>query len=75
MKILVIGSGGVGTAVAAIARRRDFFSTMIMTDIDEGRAKTAAERTGDNRFQSAKLDASDWQQSQRSLATTQSTSF
>jgi saccharopine dehydrogenase-like NADP-dependent oxidoreductase len=59
MKILVIGSGGVGTAVAAIARRRDFFSTMIMTDIDEGRAKTAAERTGDNRFQSAKLDASD----------------
>ena len=59
MKILVIGSGGVGTAIAAIAKRRDFFSSMIMTDIDEGRAKAAAERTGDSRFTSAKLDASD----------------
>ena len=59
MKILVIGSGGVGSAVAAIARRRDFFSAMIMTDIDEGRARIAAERTGDNRFHSTKLDASD----------------
>ena len=45
MKILVIGSGGVGAAIAAIAKRRDFFSSMIMADIDEGRAKEAAERT------------------------------
>jgi saccharopine dehydrogenase-like NADP-dependent oxidoreductase len=59
MKILVIGSGGVGSAIAAIAQRRDFFSAMIMSDIDEGRAKTAAEQSGDKRFQSAKLDASD----------------
>ena len=59
MKILVIGSGGVGTALAAIARRRNYFSSMIMTDIDEGRAKAAAERTGDARFRGAKLDASD----------------
>jgi len=49
MKILVIGSGGVGAAIAAIAKRRDFFSSMIMADIDEGRAKEAAERTGDSR--------------------------
>jgi len=49
----------VGAAIAAIAKRRDFFSSMIMADIDEGRAKGAAERTGDSRFSSVKLDASD----------------
>ena len=59
MKILVIGSGGVGSAVAAIARRRDFFSSMTLADIDVRRAKVAAERTGDPRFQGTKLDASD----------------
>jgi saccharopine dehydrogenase-like NADP-dependent oxidoreductase len=59
MKILVIGSGGVGAAIAAIAKRRDFFSSMIMADIDEGRAKGVAERTGDSRFTSVRLDASD----------------
>jgi saccharopine dehydrogenase-like NADP-dependent oxidoreductase len=59
MKILVIGSGGVGAAIAAIAKRRDFFSSMIMADIDEGRAKGVAERTGDPRFSGVKLDASD----------------
>jgi saccharopine dehydrogenase-like NADP-dependent oxidoreductase len=59
MNILVIGSGGVGAAVAAIARRRDFFSSMTLADIDAPRAKLAAERTGDPRFQGAKLEASD----------------
>ena len=59
MKILVIGSGGVGAAIAAIAKRRDFFSSMAMADIDEGRAKRVAERTGDSRFSSVMLDASD----------------
>ncbi|MBW2543841.1 MAG: saccharopine dehydrogenase NADP-binding domain-containing protein, partial [Deltaproteobacteria bacterium] len=59
MKILVIGSGGVGAAIAAIAKRRDFFNSMIMTDIDERRAKGVAEQTGDSRFSAAKLDASD----------------
>jgi saccharopine dehydrogenase-like NADP-dependent oxidoreductase len=59
MNILVIGSGGVGTAVAAIARRRDFFNTMTLADIDEGRAKAAAEQTGDSRFRGVRLDASD----------------
>jgi len=58
MKILVIGSGGVGAAIAAIAKRRDYFSSMIMADIDEGRAKDVAARTGDSRFKGVKLDAS-----------------
>jgi len=59
MKILVVGSGGVGAAVAAIAKRRDFFSSMVVSDIDEQRARAVAERTGDPRFRGVKLDASD----------------
>jgi saccharopine dehydrogenase (NAD+, L-lysine-forming) len=59
MDILVIGSGGVGAAIAAIAKRRKYFDSMVMTDIDEGRAVAAAERTGDPRFRGARLDASD----------------
>jgi len=59
MKILVIGSGGVGAAIAAIAKRRDFFSKMIMADIDEGRAKGVAAKTGDSRFSGVKIDAAD----------------
>ena len=59
MKILVIGSGGVGSAIAAIAQRRDFFSSMIMADIDEERAKSVAAATEDVRFEGVKLDASD----------------
>ena len=59
MKILVVGSGGVGAAVAAIAKRRDFFSSMVVSDIDERRARAVAERTGDPRFRGVRLDASD----------------
>lgn len=41
MRILVIGAGGVGSAVAAIARRRDFFERMVLADLDGGRAQAA----------------------------------
>jgi len=57
MKILVIGAGGVGAAVAAIAQRRDFFESMVLADIDEDRAKTVADARGDRRFQGLRLDA------------------
>jgi saccharopine dehydrogenase-like NADP-dependent oxidoreductase len=59
MRVLVVGSGGVGTAFARIARRRGFFEACVMTDIDAGRARAAAGSTGDGRFASAALDASD----------------
>ncbi len=42
-----------------IARRRDFFDSWVMTDIDGVRAASAAARTGDGRFSSDVLDASD----------------
>ena len=58
MRVLVVGSGGVGSAVAPIAARRDFFERLVFADIDAGRAAAAAGR-GDDRFGSAQLDASD----------------
>ena len=59
MRILVIGAGGVGTAVAAIARRRGFFERMVLADVVEERARAAAAGTGDARFGAARADASD----------------
>src|SRR4051794_26651833 len=58
MRIPVVGSGGVGSAVARIAARRDFFEHMVMADHDLGRAKAAAE-AGGARFSAAQVDASD----------------
>ncbi len=59
MRILVIGAGGVGAAVAAVARRRTFFDRLVLADVDGARASRAAERTGDHRFGAAAIDASD----------------
>jgi saccharopine dehydrogenase-like NADP-dependent oxidoreductase len=59
VRILVVGSGGVGSSIAAIARRRPFFEGMVMADLDPARAARAAEATGDARFTSTALDASD----------------
>ena len=36
MKLLVIGTGGVGSAFAAIARRRTFFDACALADYDHG---------------------------------------
>lgn len=64
MRILVIGSGGVGDAVARIAARREFFEQMVIADVDLGRAErtVAAARKHDvgvDRFRTAVVDASD----------------
>ena len=58
MRILIIGAGGVGTAAAAIARRRDFFERLVLTDLDHDRAAQAVARLGDPRYRAAALDAS-----------------
>ncbi len=63
MRILVVGSGGVGDAVARIAARRGFFETLVMADYDLARAEksvAAAEASGGGgRFVAARVDASD----------------
>jgi len=60
MRILVVGAGGVGAAVAAIAERRDFFEHMVLADVDLERAQRAVSRLSDaGRFAAARVDASD----------------
>jgi saccharopine dehydrogenase (NAD+, L-lysine-forming) len=58
MRILVIGSGGVGSAVAPIAARRDFYEQIVFADYDEARARRIVDRAGDPRFIAARVDAS-----------------
>lgn len=59
MRVLVVGSGGVGTSAALIAARRDFFESWLCTDYDGARAQAVVDRVGDGRFSYAALDASD----------------
>ena len=59
MRVLVVGSGGVGAAVASVAQRRGFFERMVFADVDEDRARRAVEPHGDARFGTAAVDASD----------------
>src|SRR5918993_905155 len=46
MRILVLGAGGVGSPVPAIARRRPFFDHMVVADVDEARAPPPLEPPG-----------------------------
>ncbi len=64
MRILLVGAGGVGDAIAKIAARRDFFETMIVSDYDISRAERTiawieAKGQANGRFVAAKIDASD----------------
>src|SRR3990170_1834248 len=60
MRILVVGSGGVGAAFAPIAARRDFYEHIVFADYDEGRARSVIERydASTGRFSAAQVDAS-----------------
>ncbi len=57
MRILLVGAGGVGGAIAAIAARRDFFTQIVIADYDAAKAEKAA--AVDDRFVGAQIDASD----------------
>ncbi len=57
MRVLVIGAGGVGEAIAAIARRRDFWERMVLADVDLARAERVTQRLGDGRLAAARVDA------------------
>ena len=59
MRILLVGSGGVGSAFTAIAARRDFFEVCVVADYDESRARRAVDALSDDRFVAAQIDASD----------------
>ncbi len=57
MRILVVGAGGVGSAVAGILTRRDFFVDCVLADYDVERARRRVASLGDPRFAAARLDA------------------
>ncbi|MEH0541929.1 saccharopine dehydrogenase NADP-binding domain-containing protein [Streptomyces sp. B21-105] len=60
MRVLLVGAGGVGTAVTRIAARRPFFEAMVVADYDPARAETAvAALDGDERFLAERIDAAD----------------
>jgi saccharopine dehydrogenase-like NADP-dependent oxidoreductase len=59
MRILLVGAGGVGSAVTAIAARRDFVTRLVVADFDPARAEKAVAAAGDPRFVAARVDASD----------------
>jgi len=59
MKILVVGTGGVGAAAAEVARRRDFFDRVTLADVDVARARSVVDGLDDGRFEAAHVDASD----------------
>jgi saccharopine dehydrogenase-like NADP-dependent oxidoreductase len=52
----LVGAGGVGSAFAAIAARRDFFEAVVVADHDLARADKASQY--DDRFRAARVDAS-----------------
>ena len=58
VKVLVIGAGGVGSALARIAQRRSFFDRMTLADRADERAQALAAELDDERFTAATLDAS-----------------
>jgi saccharopine dehydrogenase-like NADP-dependent oxidoreductase len=65
MRILLVGAGGVGNAIAKIAARRDFFELLVVSDYDLARAQSTVawieQKHGpqDGRFVAARIDASD----------------
>jgi saccharopine dehydrogenase-like NADP-dependent oxidoreductase len=59
MKALVIGAGGVGRAVANIACRRSFISSMVIADRNFARAEEAVARVKDARFSAAEVNAAE----------------
>ncbi|MBO0880787.1 MAG: saccharopine dehydrogenase NADP-binding domain-containing protein [Mycobacterium sp.] len=59
MRVLLVGAGGVGSAIALIAARRSFFEEVLVADYDAGRAQRAAMATQDGRFHATSIDARD----------------
>jgi saccharopine dehydrogenase-like NADP-dependent oxidoreductase len=59
MRVLVVGAGGVGSAAAGIACRRDFFTRYVVADYDLSRAEKVVAAVADDRFVAARIDASD----------------
>ena len=58
MRVLVVGAGGVGAAIARGAAESEVLEHVVVADIDVSRAGAAVERCADARFVAHALDAS-----------------
>jgi saccharopine dehydrogenase (NAD+, L-lysine forming) len=58
VRILVVGTGGVGSAFAGIARRRSFFEHCALADYDPARPQAVVAELDDGRFSAHRVDAS-----------------
>src|SRR6476619_6447951 len=58
MRILLVGAGGVGSAIVAIAARREFAEAVVVADYDLARAEKAVAAVGDPRFSAIRADVS-----------------
>ncbi|MEU4090597.1 saccharopine dehydrogenase family protein [Streptomyces aureus] len=69
MRVLLVGAGGVGTAVTRIAARRGFLTHMVVADYDLARAEAAVAALKDHgdRFTAIRLDATDEDAVRRAL--------
>jgi saccharopine dehydrogenase (NAD+, L-lysine-forming) len=63
MKVLVIGTGGVGESAATIAKRRDpngdWLRLCVMADYNLERAQRFSQKLGDDRFPAEQVNAAD----------------
>ncbi|MFI5983499.1 saccharopine dehydrogenase C-terminal domain-containing protein [Streptomyces sp. NPDC051555] len=61
MRVLLVGAGGVGSAIVKIAARRGFFDHFVVADYDPDRARAAVAALGEEerRFSACRVDASD----------------
>ena len=59
MRVLVVGAGGVGSAIAIAADASEGLDHVVLTDLDGGRAGRAIEGLDERRFVARALDASD----------------
>jgi saccharopine dehydrogenase-like NADP-dependent oxidoreductase len=58
VRILVVGTGGVGSAFAQIAQRRSFFEHCALADYDAARPAALVTELDDSRFSAHAIDAS-----------------
>jgi len=58
VRILVVGTGGVGSAFAQIVRRRTFFEHCALADYDAARPVALVDTLDDDRFSAHAIDAS-----------------
>ncbi len=59
MRVLVVGAGGVGRAIAIAANESEGLEYVVVADLDEGRAKRTLEGLDESRFAAVGADASD----------------